>query len=135
MLVKCRIKDDDTCSMCASERDSNYHMLIDCPKVKDLWSKVEFWIRSLGMVDYHLTDRKKILGDLENSSQVNIILLNVKKTIYQAKLDCKPPSLSQVQANLKQVYNHEYYKCIINDREHLFERKWSLLLNFFKYKA
>ena len=135
VLVKCRIKDDDTCSMCSSEKDSNFHMLIDCVKVQDLWSKVETWIQSLGMVDYHLTDRKKILGDIENSSQINLILLNVKKTIYQSKLDCKAPTLLQVQLNLRQVYKHEYYNSIINDKEHLFERKWSLLLNFFKYKA
>ena len=57
-------------------------MLIDCVKVRELWVNVETWIQSLGMVDYHLTDRKKILGDLENSSQLNIILLNVKKTKY-----------------------------------------------------
>ena len=135
VLVKCRIKNDDTCSMCSSEKDSNFHMLIDCVKVQDLWSKIEAWIQSLGMVDYHLTDRKKILGDLENSPQINIILLNVKKTIYQSKLDCKAPTLLQVQLNLRQVYKHKYYNSIINDKEYLFERKWSLLLIFFKYKA
>ena len=59
-----------------------FHMLIDSVKVQDLWSKVEAWIQSLGMVDYHLTDRKKILGDLENSPQINIILLNVEKKQY-----------------------------------------------------
>ena len=63
-LVKCRIKDVDTCSICDTENDSNFHMLISCSRVRELWSSVETWIRSLGMVDYHLTDRKKILGDL-----------------------------------------------------------------------
>ena len=110
-------------------------MLIDCVKVRELWTKVERWIQSLGMVDYHLTDRKKILSDLENSWQINIILLNVKKTIYKAKLDCKKPTLLHVQLNLRQVYKHEYYKSIINDKQVLFERNWSLLLNFFKYKT
>ena len=104
-------------------------------RVRDLWSKVETWIRSLGMIDYHLTDRKKILGDLENSSQINIILLIVKKTIYQSKLDCKSPTLLQVQLNLKQVFNHDYYNSIVKDKNYLFEKKVSLLLNFFKYKT
>ena len=58
-------------------------MLIDCIKVQDLWSKVETWIQSLAMVDCHLTDRKTILGDLENTSQINLILLNVKKTFIK----------------------------------------------------
>ena len=135
VLVRCIIKKDDTCSMCSSEKDSNFHMLIDCIKVQALWSKVETWIQSLGMVDYHLTDRKTILGGLENTSQINLILLNVKKTIYQSKLDCRAPTLLPVQYNLKQVFKHENYNSIINDKEHLFERKWSLLLNFFRYKA
>ena len=135
VLFRCRIKNNDTCSICDNDNDSNFHMLVDCLRVRDLWSKVETWIRSLGMIDYHLTDRKKILGDLENSSQINIIILIAKKTIYQSKLDCRPPTLLQVQVNLKQVFNHDYYNSIIKDKRHLFERKWSLLLNFFKYNV
>ena len=113
----------------------NHYTTAPCNSVYDLWSSLENWIRSLGMIDYHLTDRKKIIGDLENPSQINIILLNVKKTIYQSKLDNRSPNLLQVQLNLRTVFNHDYYKSIINDRKLIFERKWSLLLNFFKYKA
>ena len=135
VLFKCGIKTVDICSICDTVKDSNFHMLIDCNIVRDLWSSVENWIRSLGMIDYHLTDSKKILGDLENPSQINIILLNVQKTIYQPKLDSRSPTLLMVQLNLRKVFNHEYYKSIINDKKPIFERKWSLLLNFFKYKA
>ena len=59
VLYKCGIKNVDTCSICDTVKDSNFHMLIDCDMVRDLWSSVENWIRSLGMIDYHLTDRKK----------------------------------------------------------------------------
>ena len=72
VLVKCRIKESDTCSICGIDKDSNHHMLIACDRVQGLWSNVEAWIRSLGMIYYHLTDRKKILGDLENTLQINI---------------------------------------------------------------
>ena len=58
-------------------RDSR--LLIDCPKTTYLWLEVENWIRSLGMERYCLTDRRKILGDLENPGQINIIILNTKK--------------------------------------------------------
>ena len=133
VLVKCRIKESDNCSICGIDKDSNHHMLIACDRVQGLWSNVEAWIRSLGMINYHLTDRKKILGDLENTLQINIIILITKKTIYQAKLDCKTPTLLQVQLNLRQVFNHEYYNSIIKDKKHLFEKKWSSLLDFFNY--
>ena len=56
-------------------------MLVTCDKVSPLWDEVETWIRNLGMNDYHLTDRRKIIGDLENTSQINIIL-NTKKNNF-----------------------------------------------------
>ena len=78
------------------------------------------WIRSLGMVDYHLTDRRKILGDLENSGQININILNTKKTIFQSELDGKAPALHQVKPNVKQSFLHDEYKFTINANEYLF---------------
>ena len=57
-------------------------MLVTCDKVSPLWDEVETWIRNLGMNDYHLTDRRKIIGDLENTSQINIIILNTKKNNF-----------------------------------------------------
>ena len=68
--------------MCHSEKDSNYHMLVTCNKVIPLWNKVETWRRDLGMEEYYLTERRKIIGDLENTSQINIIFLNTKKNYF-----------------------------------------------------
>ena len=74
ILLKCKIIDNDTCSLCQLSKDSNFHMLIDCVISQDVWSQVERWIRSLGMLDYILTDRRKILGDLENNPSINITI-------------------------------------------------------------
>ena len=63
--------------------------MIDCVISQELWSQVEMWIRSLGMCDYILTDRREIIGDLENNPSINIIILNSKKILYRAKLDKK----------------------------------------------
>ena len=108
-------------------------MLIDCRYTRNLWSQVERWIQSISNDEYNLTDRRKILGDLENNAAINIIILNTKKVLYLSKLDKKEPHLIQVQSNVKNVYNHDLYKHSINDKLILFERKWSLLLNFFQY--
>ena len=86
------------------------------------------------MVNYNLSDRRKILGDLENQSVVNIIILNTKKIIYLSKLEGKTPSLIWVQASIKSCYDHEKYKGLINNKIAFFEKKWSLLLNFFNYR-
>ena len=106
--------------MCNREVDSNYHMLTTCCNVTTLWQDVENWIRSLGMTSYHLTERRKIIGDLENSGQINILILNTKKTIFQSKCDDGgEPTLHQVKANVKQCYLHDEYKLTINDKEYL----------------
>ena len=133
VLTKCKIMNDDTCSICCADKDSNYHMLLDCIHIRHLWSEVENWIKEISNNDYILTDRRKILGDLENNATINIIILNTKKVIYLSKLDNKKPRLLQVQLNVKKVYNHDLYKLLINNKQIIFERKWSLLLNFFRY--
>ena len=135
ILVKIGIKDNSVCSMCKSEIDSNFHMLIDCPKTTNLWLEVKNWIRSLGMETYCLTDRRKILGDLENSGQINIIILNTKQTIFQCKLDGKVPFLQQVKANVRQSFLHDEYKYTLENKQVLFNRKWSLLIRHYNKVA
>ena len=50
---------------------------------------------SIGMRDYILTDRRKILADLENNAT---IILNTKKVLYLSKLDKNNPHLKQIQS-------------------------------------
>ena len=133
VLTKCKILTDNTCSQCENCVDSNYHMLLDCIYTRQLWTEVEQWIKTIGNNDYILTDRRKILGDLENSDTINIIILCTKKVLYLCKLENRKPFLLRVQLNVKKVYNHDLYKLSINNKRILFERKWSLLLNFFQY--
>ena len=79
--LKCKITTTDLSSQCNIAKDSNTHMLLYCNVSNNLWENVESWIRNLGMENYHLTDRRKILGDLENPSIINMMILNTKKVI------------------------------------------------------
>ena len=87
LLAKCKVITDPTCSLCAEVTDSNYHMLLDCIYRRTLWSEVEEWIKTISNNDYILTDRRKVLGDLENNATINIIILNTEKVLYLCKLD------------------------------------------------
>ena len=89
--------------------------------------------QNLGMENYHFTARRKILGDLDNPSIINIIILNTKKVIYMDKLEGKPPSFIWVQASIKSIFEHERFKGLINNKITSFERR-SLLLGFFNYR-
>ena len=135
LLLKCKISTTDICSQCKITKDSNPYMLLYCTLSNNLLDHVERWIRNLGMENYHLTDRRKILGDLENANLINIIILNTKKVIYLAKLEGKPPSLTWVQASIKAIFEHEQYKGLTNNNITSFEKKWSLLLRFLNYNA
>ena len=117
--------------MCKTEKDSNIHMLIECPCTHSLWIEVEKWIRTLGMDNYCLTNNKKILGDLVNSGQINIIILKTKKTIFLSKLEERYPSLLRIKAYVKQCYMHDEYKYTTNNKEHIFVKKWSLLIRYY----
>ena len=135
LLLKCGISDTDICSQCKTDKDNNSHMLLYCTLSIVLWDQVENWTRNLGMENYNLSARRKNLGDLENQNVINIIILNTKKIIYLAKLEGKTPSLIWVQASIKSCYDHERYKGLINNKITIFEKRWSLLLNFFNYRC
>ena len=48
------------------------------------------WITLLGINSYHLSDRKKIIADLENMAEIDIVIINSKnKSICQSNLDRK----------------------------------------------
>ena len=135
ILEKIGIKNNSLCSMCKTEQDSNFHMLIDCLHTAKLWLDVENWIKTLGMESYHLTDRRKILGDLENTGQINIIILNTKKAIFQSKLEEKLPSLHMVKSNVRQSFLHDEYKSIVDNKQFFFNKKWSLLVRYYSNLA
>ena len=96
---------------------------------------MENWIKTLGMERYCLTDRRKILGDLENTGQINIIILNTKKTIFQCKLEEKLPTLHMVKANVRQSFLHDEYKSIVDNKQFFFNKKWSLLVRYYSNLA
>ena len=49
---------------------------------KQVWNLIESRIKDLGMPDYQITEERIIVGDLENASAINSIILVAKKVIY-----------------------------------------------------
>ena len=71
----------------------------------------------------------KTISEAGTKDDVNSIILNTRKTIFQAKIDSKSSSLSHLKANVKQVFVHDRYKH--NHKTYIFEKLWSLLLEKF----
>ena len=77
--------------MCHKEVDSVEHMMLYCECTKKVWSLIESWINDLGMPEYQINEKKIIVGDLDNASAINSIILIAKKVIYNCmKKEQKP---------------------------------------------
>ena len=55
------------CTFCNHEEDSVEHLMIDYPVSRALWVGIEEWINQLEVVDYNVSDKAIITGELEKS--------------------------------------------------------------------
>ena len=131
-LYKIGIKNNDVCSMCQTEPDSNPHMLLKCQISKKLWSDVERWINHLGVIDYTLTENSIVTGDINKGRLLSIIILFAKITIYNARMKDKTPNFFNFINLLKDQYNQSKYIANITGKINDFEREWHLLINEFQ---
>ena len=66
-------------TFCDQKEDSVQHMLLKCPVSVSIWSEIENWIQNLAVLDYNISDKKKILGELEKALCLNSIILITRK--------------------------------------------------------
>ena len=85
-LFKMSIKPSNLCGFSKTEIDSKLTRtyVLKCEVSKNLWSDINNWIVDLGMANYHLSERKGIIGDLENALAINTIILITKKVVFNA---------------------------------------------------
>ena len=110
MLFKMGIKKSNWCSFCSKKIHSVEHMLLQCEISRGLRLDVGNWRVKLGMENYHLSDTRIILGDLENASSINTIILLTKKTIYNSMKKEHKPNIINVKNDVKNFYFQEKYR-------------------------
>ena len=98
------IKPTNIYGMCNQPEDSIEHMFLECTHSIRLWSYVRDWIVELGMVDYNLSDMRKIVGYLENALAINCIILLTKKVIYNSMKKEKSPHFINVKYEVKNFF-------------------------------
>ena len=126
-LFKMGIKTCDKCIFCKVETDSVEHMILRCQTIANLWDRVNIWIEELGFIGYKLTERKKILGDLENGPIQTTILLLTKKVIYDSFKKGVIPSLAHIKNETKNFYYLEKYSFYLMHKSHIFDKRWHLM--------
>ena len=130
ILFKMRIKYSPLCIFCQEFEDSNEHMLIECDKVKSLWTEVESWIAEVGVVDYLINDRIIILGELQKAHWINAVILLTKNTIFNSRINNTCPTFVSIKKQVKNLYNYEKYKYTLCDREDKLEQRWGIMLEY-----
>ena len=93
--------------------------------------EVRNWIEELGMLDYHLTNNRIILGDLENALSINSIILLTKKVIYNAMKKEKNPHILSVKNEVKAFYYQEKYRQYTKGNRTKYEKQYNLLVNLY----
>ena len=106
-------------------------MFLQCEISIELWNSVQNWIKELGMENYHLSNSRIILGDLENALSINTIILITKKVIYNSMKKEQIPHIANVKNEIKKFYFEEKYRCYIKGKGTLFEKQYILLLNIY----
>ena len=61
-----------------------------------------------------------------------MVILCVKKSIFNAKLKDNSPTLAQVKANVMFVYKYDEHKAIIRNKEYVFEKDWGMFTNYLR---
>ena len=84
---------------CNESEDSNEHMLIECGKVKTLWTEVENWIAEVGVVDYRII----ILGELQTAHWINAVIILTKKTIFNSRTNNTCPTFVSIKNRWKTI--------------------------------
>ena len=130
-LFKMGIKKSDLCSFCLKEPDSVKRMLLHCEKTRELWCGVGNWIRGLGMGNYHLSNARIVLGDLENALYINTIILLTKTSIYNAMKKEQIPNIINVKNDTKNFYFQEKYRHYIRGKGKIFDKQYMLLTNIY----
>ena len=83
------------CNLCSNVEDSNERMLIESHVSETLWSNVESWICEIGVLDYTITNKTNLLGELNKAYWLNIVILNTKKQSFY------PNSRTQFRTSFK----------------------------------
>ena len=126
LLYKMNIKESERCFFCKCEVETIEHLLWYCEKVQDLLTQLKIHLNNK---DIPLTIEyiKYMFGScvMNPGKKVeDIILLNVKHYIYQAKCLEKPLNLTCLLNKLKQVYNTELQLAKRNNKLDYFYLNW-----------
>ena len=83
------------------------------------------------MANYNLSPYKIFLGDMENATSINTIVLLTKKTVYNAMKKTQKPSIINVKNDVIIIHFLEKYTHYIKGKGELIDKQYLLLSNIY----
>ena len=138
-IVPCRkwlytqkVVDSPLCILCTNNAlDDILHRFVECTKLNDFWLHLEHWWNRTGDYKIKLTKKHLIFGfyyDNTGFSNINYVLLLGKWYIQCQIYHERQIDFMGFLVTLKQHLLTEKYICTNNNRLHVFNKKWSTVL-------
>ena len=126
-LYRWKMRPDNLCSFCDSEKEDINHFLFSCPISNSLW-------KDLCELCYHefaqkteLTFENVVFNRLCQKSVINVsnfLCLVTKQFLYRQRCLGLTPIFSDLKCYIYQLKNFEKYIAVKNDNLKIFTNKW-----------
>ena len=110
-LYKWNKVSSENCSFCKKEKETVIHLLIECDKVKKLWTSLEKSINYFLKIRIQLDPPLIILNNYKgkNKNLINLFIVSLKHHIYASKCLQEEPDFKKFMAKLSHWYQVEKY--------------------------
>lgn len=125
-LKKWGIQDENICTFCKSEVETQIHLFWDCVKVKEFWATVSTWL-SQKQLNPEITKVMVFLG-LETFETKDIILLLAKQYIHNTMYKNNILNIRAFTNYLNYYRNLEYNVAVKQGKVEVYLEKWRYLL-------
>ena len=124
-----KLVDSKVCGFCNEDLEDIIHVFVDCPCVKNLWSRVEFMLTQYVHKGISLKRETVLFGFPKSFTLLNHIILITKKYIHLQNIKGNQINFDQFLIFVKDVIKIE--KFIANKAQNLnsFFLKWTPLLH------
>lgn len=123
-LYKMNLSESRFCSFCNNEIETLEHFFYSCDVSKRIWKTLERWLKAKGITNDDITPKDILLGEVEQSTIFNTIIIVTKFFLYRCKFQRTVPSFQMLLNTIDYYYKTEMYAAKFIKKESFFKRKW-----------
>ena len=127
-LCQFNLRPNELCDDCQVPEDIS-HLFFNCPEANIVWTRVQTWLIDNTNMNINFNKKAILLGDKNNETVINTIILITKHEIYKKKWKARFLNLNYLKNLFKNQMNIEIYIGTINNRLPKVLGKWSSLYN------